>query len=68
MVGVWEEKWQVKLPHGHAADDCVRRPYVCNKFNKAIDPTYGRLSSLLTLFTRSECNLLSSAPISNFQS
>lgn len=66
-VGVRDEKWQAELLY-LLWGNCVRRPYVHNKFSQAINPTYGRLNSLLTLFTRFECNLLSSAPISNFQS
>lgn len=50
----------------HLRGGCVRRPCVRNKFSKAIDPTYGRLSFLCSRFTRFECNLLPSAPMSNF--
>lgn len=46
---VRDEKWQAELLH-LLWGDCVKRPGVCNKFSKAIDPTYGRLSSLLTLY------------------
>lgn len=50
----------------HLRGGCVRRPCVRNKFSKAIDPTYGRLSFLCSRFTRFECNLPPSAPMSNF--
>lgn len=47
--------------------ECVRKPFTHNKFCKAIDLRYDSLTSLLTVLMQFACNLLSSAPMSNFQ-
>lgn len=72
---VSDEKWQAELLHllwlGVGSRGwvgaCVRKPFTHNEFCKAIDLRSDSLTSLLTVLMQFACNLLSSAPMSNFQ-